>query len=646
VLLVGTYRDDDPLPEYGKLAPTPFLSLQRLTKEHIAELSVSMLGRAGSDPHLVSLLQRETEGNAFFLVEAVRTLAEEAGQLDRIHQMTLPDTIVSGGIRAILTRRLSRAPAGARPLLHLAAVAGRKLDLALLQALEPGADLESWLATAASVAVIEAQGQSWRFAHDKLREEVQASLSAEEHRALHRRVAGGLEAIYPDDPERAAALAHHWSVAGDPQKELHYAQIAGRQAAAKGAPEDAIRFFNRALELLAARPESPERAVRELEVLTELGPQLTIARGFGSPLVERTFLRARELALGTGSAPVLFRTIWGQFMYYYNVFDFNRAELLLIQLFRLAKESADDSLILAANHAGWTMECARGDLARAEEYIEQGLAIYDPELHGDHSQHYGHDSGICALVNGSYVYSLMGYPDKALGRCSEAQSLASNLERPVEQVFAEFGSGIVACLRGEYQDAMEHSSVLLRLSEELGSDYFVAVGMFLRGVALTGQDQANEGLATTREALGRLMLVRAFAWVPMGLSGFLEACLAAGAVDEGLQAIQDELTRSKQTGQRLLESEVRRLHGELLLAKDSGTAKEAEREIQQAIDIARQQSARSLELRAVMSLARLWKRQGRTEQARIILAEIYDWFSEGFETADLLAARKLLDELQ
>ncbi len=647
VLLVGTYRDDEPLPEVGKLAATTSLSLQRLSKEHIAELSASMLGRAGKDPQLVSLLQRETEGNAFFLVEAVRTLAGEAGQLDRVHELTLPDTIVSGGIRAILSRRLSRMSAGARPLLHLAAAAGRKLDLALLQALEPEADLESWLATAASVAVIEAQGQSWRFAHDKLREEIEASLPAEERRALHRRVAGGLEAIYPEDPERAAALAHHWSVAGDPQKELHYAEIAGRQAATMEAPEDAVRFFNRALELLAAQPESPERDARELELLTELGPQLTIVRGFGSPLVERTFLRARELALGTGSAPVLFQIVWGQFMYYYNVFDFDRADLLLKQLLRLAEESGDESLILAANHAGWTMECVRGDLARAEEYIEQGLAIYDPELHGDHSQLYGgHDPGMCALTNGSMVHWLMGHPDKAMGRSSRAQSLASILEGPLEGAISEYSAGFVACQRGEYQDAIEHGNVMLRLVKELGSEYFDAFVAFIRGMALTGQGQADEGLATAREALGRATSLRALAWLPMVLFGYLEACLAAGAVDEGLQAVRDELARSKLTGQRVFESEVRRLHGELLLAKDGDTAEEAEKEIQQAIGIARQQSAKSLELRAVISLSRLWQRQGRTEQARAKLAEIYDWFSEGFETADLVAARKLLDELQ
>lgn len=646
VLLVGAYRDDEPLPESEGLAPAAILSLRRLTEEDTAELSASMLGRAGRDPKLVALLQRETEGNAFFLVEAIRTLAEEAGQLDQVREMALPETIMSGGIRAILNRRLERVPPSARLLLHLASVAGRQLDLTLLGMLEPGADLESWLAIVADAAVIEAQGESWRFAHDKLREEIKESFSHDEHQRLHQRVAEALEAIYADEPEQAAALAHHWSVVGDPKRELHYAELAGRQAASKDALVDAISFFERALELLRAQPESTERDEREMALLMDLGPQLTIVRGFGSLTVERAFLRAQELAERTGSAGALFRTIWGQFMYYYHVFEFSRADGLLRLLLHLAKQSGDESLILAANHAGWTMECVRGDLTRAEDYVEQGLAIYDPDLYSDHSQLYGHDSGICGLMMGSMVYWLMGYADRALGRSTEAQSLADHLDRPVERVFANWGSSFVACQRGDYQDALEHSSAMLRISEEIAAKLFEAFGMLFRGVALMGQDQVLEGLGTTREAFDTAILVRARAWLPLVLSGFLEASLAAGAVDDGLQAIQDELAEYELTGQRAFESEIRRLHGELILAKDADAAVDAEKEFQQAIDISRKQSAKSLELRAVMSLARLWRRQGRVNQARERLAEIYNWFTEGFDTADLVAARELLDALQ
>ncbi len=646
VILVGSYRDDEPLPEYDRLTPATFLSLQRLTREDTAELSASILGQAGSDPQLISLLHRETEGNAFFLVEAVRTLAEEAGQLDQVSQMTYPESIMSGGIREILDRRLDRVPVEARPLLKLASVASRQLDLALLSVLEPGTDLEAWLAAVANPAVIEAQGENWRFAHDKLREEIKGSLSHEEHVALHRRVAEGLEKIYPDAPEQATALAFHWSIVGDLEKELYYSETAGRHAAETSASEDAITFFHRALELLRAQPASPERDEHELSILMELGPQLTIARGFGAPEMETTYLRAQELAERTEQAEILFRAIWGQWVHYNQVLDFSKASGLLKQLLQLANKSGDDSLILEANHAGWTLGIARGNHALTKEYVEQGLATYDSVIHYDHTQLYGHDPGMCAHATGSFNLWIMGYPDQALQLSEAGQALAEKLRRPMDIFMAEWGSGLVASWRGDYKDAKAHSQVLLKYFEELGAKLLGAYGLLLQGAALTGMGQPNQGLKTKRKAIELAIIVRADAALTIFLSQFLESCLDAGAVEEGLKAVQDELARSEITGQRALEPEVRRLHGELILAKDGGSTAEAEKEFQLALEIARRQSAKSLELRALMSLARLWKVQGKIEQARASLAECYEWFTEGLETADLVAARKLLDDLQ
>jgi len=270
VLIVGTYRDDEPLPGRILDAPATIISLQRLTEADTAELSTSILGQAGADPKLIRLLQLETEGNAFFLVEAVRTLAEEAGRLDRVSELNLPDSIMSGGIRAILQRRLSRVPESAQPALKVASVASRKLDLALIQQLEPEVNLESWLGDMTSIAILEGHGEGWRFAHDKLREQIKDSLGHHEHHILHRRVAEGLEALYPADPEQAAMLTHHWVIAGDRAKARQYAMVAGKNAAAQGADERAITFFRRALSLLENEPESAGRNQQEGIIMAEL----------------------------------------------------------------------------------------------------------------------------------------------------------------------------------------------------------------------------------------------------------------------------------------------------------------------------------------------------------------------------------------
>lgn len=259
VLLAGTLRDDRPVSLPEQLQAAEYMHLERLTGEDIADLSESMLGRAGRDPIVVELLRRETEGNAFFLVETVRALAEEAGRMDKINVTRPPQFIMPRGMQAILERRLSRVPKYARATMHLASVAGRVLDLALLRAMEPEFDFDAWLMTCTGASVLEAYGDTWRFSHDKLREAIQKSLPHDLHHELHRRVAEAMEAVYPDPNEYAAALAHHWFVAGDREKELHYTVIAAEQAANSNANEEAIALSERASELRRAQSESAGR---------------------------------------------------------------------------------------------------------------------------------------------------------------------------------------------------------------------------------------------------------------------------------------------------------------------------------------------------------------------------------------------------
>ncbi len=274
VLIAGTFRDEAPLEVQTKLALAEYLRIDRLNGREIAELSESMLGRIGKDPKIIELLQQETEGNAFFLVEVVRALAEEAGQLDMITTSSIPDTIATKGMNEIIMQRLNRIPVEARPLLQLASVAGRVLDLDLLWALEPEVDLDKWLEACADVTVLEAYGETWRFSHDKLREMIRDRMSHELHHEFHRRVAEALESVHPNNEEHAAALAHHWAVAGDREKELFYLEIAGYQAAVNNASEEAIIYFERALELLSDQPVSQERDRKELALQIALGPLL------------------------------------------------------------------------------------------------------------------------------------------------------------------------------------------------------------------------------------------------------------------------------------------------------------------------------------------------------------------------------------
>ncbi|QSQ21743.1 AAA family ATPase [Pyxidicoccus parkwayensis] len=248
LLLLGSFRDDEAPRLPSQLPGMEVLRLPRLDALEIAVLSQSMIGAQGARPHLVDWLRRETEGNPFFLVEVVRALAEEAGGLDRLGDMALPERVFAGGVRLLVRRRLDKVPEVHRELLKLAAIQGRHVDVALLQRAAPGVDVERWLNDCASAAVLDVADGRWRFAHDKLREGVLEELSSEERPGLHRRVAVALEAAHGIGSEWTAALCHHWGAAGDRVREAAYARRAGEDALRVGACREAVPFLLRALE--------------------------------------------------------------------------------------------------------------------------------------------------------------------------------------------------------------------------------------------------------------------------------------------------------------------------------------------------------------------------------------------------------------
>ncbi|MBZ0281017.1 MAG: protein kinase, partial [Anaerolineae bacterium] len=253
LFIIGSYRDDE-RPELPTRLPTMnVLKLERLDEAGIAQLSAAMLGDAGKQPQVVELLQRETEGNVFFLVEVVRVLAEEAGTLERIGMVTLPAQVFVGGVQRIIQRRLSHIPPESLPLLQLAAVLGRYLDLDVLRYLEPDINLDLWLNTCSDAAVLEVQEGEWRFAHDKLRDGVLEGLAPETRRELHGRIGIAMERLHPNDPALYTLLAFHYGQAGNEARETQYAELGGKQALRTGAYRDAIALFERALVLVLKR---------------------------------------------------------------------------------------------------------------------------------------------------------------------------------------------------------------------------------------------------------------------------------------------------------------------------------------------------------------------------------------------------------
>jgi predicted ATPase len=463
-----------------------------------------------------------------------------------------------------------------------------------------------------------------------LREQIKDTLSHDLHHDLHRHVAVALETLYPDEPENASMLAHHWAVAGDQDKELYYSVIAGYQAAQNSANIEATRLLERALELLSAQPPTPERDRQELEVQIALGPLLFTMRGYSAPEVNRTYARANELAAQTGQIDLLFHATWGQWMYY-RVVDLDIAQELVSQLFRLAELSQDDSLLLEAHHSGWATEGARGDAAAMHKHIEHGLRLYDPVLHRDHVRFYGHDPGACASLNEGYSLWLLGYPDQAREGVLKSVEMAEEIGHPYSLANSFWGQALVHYLRGEYRETLAQAENLFAYSQDHDFSTLTTAADWFKAASLVGVGQIFEGMAQMRELLEASLSQKGHGGWRINFSNFLEASLTSGSPNEGLQAIKRASNQLKNPGHQQFDSEIQRLHGELILAKDTRRALEAERHFQLAIDIARQQSAKSLELRATMSLARLWRQMGKREKAHQIL---------------LIAARDLIRELK
>lgn len=645
LLLVGTYRADEApkLPE--RIPGVKVLKLSRLDDSSIQELSASILGETGRQPEIVDLLRRETEGIPFFLIEVVRALAEQAGELRQIGRTNLPEKILAGGIQQIIERRLNRVPVEARELLVMAAIIGRELDLGVLQTLDSTVNIQLWLTLCADAAVLEVQENRWYFTHDKLREHLLEELRADERPTLHRRAAEAMENVYADDlAKRAAILAYLWHVAGDEEKELHYSELAGQQELSNSVYAEGIRFLQRALELLLKQDDTLERAQHELRLQLLLGPALMNHYGQSHPIVGETYARAAKLGQETQQIDSVFKVLWGLCANAFVGGKLSAAEMMVTQLFEVANQTGNSLHRLEAHHAAWTTALWQGATRAAEDYFQQGMPIYNPqEYHQACVALQGHDTGTCGGALGAINLWLYGYPDRALKRARDAYDLAVAVRHPYSLAFGLLGQSMLGLLTRDLQQLQEWTEEVLNYSFKNNYGFFLSMAAMTHGWYLAKIGRSQEAVQYTIKSIEVMHQGAAYGPRPLLISTLMDIHRMAGQMDEGLRVYAKELKEHPLTGERMMEPEIRRLHGELLLMK--GNSQQAEQEFRLATDLARRQEAKSLELRAVMSLARLRQSQGNPTEAHQMLSEIYNWFTEGFDTADLKEAKRLLEAL-
>ena len=407
-----------------------------------------------------------------------------------------------------------------------------------------------------------------------------------------------------------------------------------------------------ALELLQTLPDSPARSQHELALQVALGVPLTATKSFAAPDVGKVWMRARELCEQMGDTPDLFPTLWGLWAFYITRAEHKTARELGEQLLHLAQSQHDSALLLEAHYAmGFTL-FHLGELAPGRTHLEHGTALYDSEQHQALAFSYGSfDPGVACLHFAAEDLWILGFPEQGLKTSHEALTLARELSHPNSLAFALYFVAMLHQFRGEGLAAQDRAEVFIALSTEQGFPFTLAEGTILRGWALAQQGQEVEGLRQLREGLADRQAMGAEVFQSYLLALLAETYGKGRQVEEGLSTVTEALVFVERTEERYYEAELYRLQGELTLQESkveshrSQVEEEAEECFQKAIDVARHQQAKSWELRAATSLARLWQQQGQQEEARALLAPVHNWFTEGFDTADLKDAKALLEEL-
>jgi predicted ATPase len=486
--------------------------------------------------------------------------------------------------------------------------------------------------------------ERYRWRHTLYQEVIYARAPAGRRLRLHQRIGQREEAGYGAQASaRAAALAEHFVRGRDDPRAVQYLQQAAQNALQRYAYREAIGHLTRGLTLLQALPATPERLQQELAMQATLGMALMTLQGYSAPDVERAYTRARTLAHEVEETPHLFPVLWGLW-----AFSFVRGELQIgygqaEQLLSLAHRVHDPALLLEAHMAMGANMQHLGEVVAARTHLEQALTLFDPQQHRAHAFVYGHDPQVVGLADLACILWVLGYPDQAREQIQEALAVGQTVDHAYSRALAHFFTAWCAQLCHDPLAAATQAAVVLTLAHEHAFQYLVAMSLVLQGWAIAMQGQTAEGIAQMRQGLAAQRVVGAEINRPLYLALLAEVYGHVGQVAVGLQTLDEALAVMQQHSDHFYEAEVYRLQGTLWLRQAVSNAVQAEACFHQALAVARRQQAKSLELQAAMSLSRLWQQQGKRDDAYALLAPIYSWFTEGFDTADLQEARALLE---
>jgi class 3 adenylate cyclase/tetratricopeptide (TPR) repeat protein len=647
ILMLVNYR-----PEYhhawGNRTCYTQLRLDPLGGQSADEMLHALLGGDASLQSLKRLIIKKAEGNPFFVEEIVRALVEQ-GVLVRNGATRLTKSLneihVPPTVHGILASRIDALPASEKDLLQTLAIIGKDFPLNLVRHItaSPDDQLEPMLKGLQSGEFIYEQpalGEAeYTFKHALTQEVAYNSVLIERRRILHQGTGEAIEALFKDRiDDHLAELAHHYSRSANARKAVEYLFRAGRQAATRCAFSEAITRVSSALEFLKRLPDDADRARQELSVQSVLGLSVAYVKGFAAAELEPVYARARELYAQIHDPVLAFPTLYGQWLMRYWKLELHDALELADELLAAAEDVKDPAMLMSGNRARGVILIFLGELVSANEHQEKALAVFDLR------QPLPAQLELRRVDSFSYLYlglHGLGYPDRAWVKSREMMEVAQRSSDPNVLALASCHSASHHLNQGDSIAAQMCAEQGMALTEVPS---FSAVATFYLGAALVAQRRYEEGITGMRRGIsafrgtGGTLRAWEFYLLASGLG-------KAGRPEEGLQVLEEGFVSVSKTGEQFGSTFLHRAKGQLLLAQNPLDVAEAESCFRAAIEVARRQSARSEELRATTSLARLLAKQDRRDEARTMLSEIYGWFTEGFDTADLKDAKALLDEL-
>jgi predicted ATPase/transcriptional regulator with XRE-family HTH domain len=682
ILIVGTYRPEEMLLERED-GPHPLANVVSELKRYHGhnQMSLDQVDTAEGrhfvdawldvepnrlDETFRQALFRQGHGHPLFTVELLRDLQDRGDLLqDEDGRWRLAQNLEWGMLPArvegVIEKRIGRLRPELQKVLAVASVEGETFTAEVVAQVMGVQEQEivRWLSNDLQKRhrLVQVQGMQrlhkqrislYRFSHHLFQTYLYQKLDDVERSYLHEAVGNSLEDLYRDREDVAeitGRLAWHFQEAGMVEKAIDYRLRAGQQAVHLSANKEAITHLSQGLALLAGLPDTPERTRRELALQIALGIPVTATQGYGTPVVERVYARAQVLGLQTGDLPQIFQAHYGLWRFAAISGNIETARDLGNELMELAQQAQNADFLVEAHRAVGVTHFHLGELPAALTILEQGVALYRSEQHRTHAFLYGHDPAVTCFSYLFHALWLLGYPAQALARLHDLLDLADTLLHSFRLTYRHiWGAAMGYQLQRDIERTRVWAESGLALANKYGFPQWQAHGSVLYGWAIAEQGKVTEGIECIQQGLAIWHRTKAKSMVPYYLCLLAEVYAKAGEGKAGFAAVATGLDCIAQIHESFWEAELYRIRGELLCLDDDDDA--AEEAFQQAIAVARQQEAKSLELRSTLRLSRLCQRQGRRAEARQMLAAIYTWFTEGFATRDLQEARQMLTDLE